>query len=141
MAEPIRYAIVCCTGYALAYIDVKQWRSGSVTVAITDASHRPHLTVAVNPVIDGKPVWAPDEFHQMVTEGAASRTVTEIAWRNHRSWVIRCGAGSCPKQAEISNPILRTLADSLADGAWPVINNMHVVTLGVLNIRLTHLNG
>lgn len=62
MASPLKYAIVCCNE-VLAFLDVSA--NGSVTVK--PAAQTQHRTIAVAPVIDGKPVWTADEMFSMAS--------------------------------------------------------------------------
>lgn len=141
MTNPISYTVVCCGGQALIHIKMSRWRSGSITVDVETASQTPHLTVAVAPVVDGKPLWTPEKMFAMATSSAAERQVTELTWSDgHRSWIIRCGGEQCRRQAEISNLSLHRLAEKLAEGTWEIIDGTHVVPLGALTLLLTRLN-
>jgi hypothetical protein len=132
-----RYAVICCTGHALAYFDTD--RFGRVTV--TTAGETPHLSIASAPVVDGKPLQTPEQMHEMTTAQAAERHVTEIAWATHRSWIIRCGEVGCTQQAEVSNLNLRKLTQRLAEGTWPDVDGIHIIPLRVLNPILNRING
>lgn len=130
------YAIICCTGNAIAYLNIG--RKGR-RVKVTPAEPA-HMTIAVNPVVDGNPTWPPGQFHEMVTAAAVERQVTEVAWPTHRSWIIRCN--SCTEQAQVSGRNLPALAVRLQSrGDWPVIDKVRIVPLGVLNRMTVHLNG
>jgi hypothetical protein len=54
----VSYAAVCCSGAALAYLDVKR---GNAVKVITAELQTPHMTIAANPVIDGNPVWTAEK--------------------------------------------------------------------------------
>jgi hypothetical protein len=135
----MKYGIVYCGGEAIAILEVRQFRSGSYSVKLTPASQTPHLSIAKSPIIDGKPLWTPEEMFAMTAASSAERAVTETQWPGGRSWTIRCTG--CPEQVEISNRNLPRLAEWLESKTWHEDDGTRVLPLGVLSRRMTDLNG
>jgi hypothetical protein len=106
---------------------------------VTPASQTPHISIAKSPVIDGKPLWTPEEMFAMTTASTAERQVTEFVWPSrHRGWTIRCAG--CTEQAEVSNRNLPRLVEWLEGKTWAEFEGMRVLPLGVLSRRMTGLN-
>lgn len=136
MGTERRYGVTCCTGLALVYLDVGS--NGTIKVRPEGPQH---MTIAVNPVVDGKLAFPPDQLHAMTTGAATERQVTEIDWQTHRSWIVRCGEGSCTQQVEVSSRSFPRLAHVLEQGTWPEVDGVRVVQLRVLNRAMTPKDG
>lgn len=109
MAESIRYVVVCtCTGdvRALAYLDDDRPVGGDL-------------------VLDGAPgVGGQINIGAQHLDGSSAQNWIASTWgteqfsENHAengnvSWVVRCGEGRCPHQAQLTPRTLRRVAEVL----------------------------
>lgn len=128
----IRYAICCCGPEPIAVLRVDG--SKNLRVKVEPQGETPHLAIVTNPAIDATPVFDPDELAAQTHRDVAERRVTEVQWKDHRSWVIRCGpACATNQQAQFREDNLPRIAAKLAEGRWTEqYDGMPVVPLGVL---------
>ncbi len=113
MPDPIRYAVICCTGAALAYLDDDRATGGGLTV--TAPAGAGQIVVGYQ-AREG--FSAPD--YGTVARTWAGATVSQTVWADdgdyvddgRTQWTIRCPG--CPNQAQLRADTLALIADELA---------------------------
>jgi hypothetical protein len=153
MAEAIRYAVLCCSGRPLAYVDDDRPIGGPL--AVTAADEQDKQTILAVDIVAGQQIDLRDNrtdppqigARRVPYEFAASKwgdcSLTETRWPDwHTSWTISCTR--CRKRAEMRDKTLAAVADGLATelDKWLFDDERqrYVIPLGVLNLKLTRFN-
>jgi hypothetical protein len=113
MPEPIRYAVICCSGTPLAYLDDNRAAGGQLTVIAPAGTGQLVVGYQARP---GLPVPG----HGTVAHTWQAATVSQTVWADdgdyvdagRTQWTIRCPG--CPNQAEMRADTLALIADELA---------------------------
>ena len=147
MGEPIRYVIGCCSDNPLAYIDDNRSSGGELSISAPPGASQIVLGYRHR---EGFPGPTHDAVASTWGNTTLSRTIWEddgdYADTGRTQWTINCD--SCSKRVEMRTETLERVADDLAaelNDRKPVLcpdgQQRYLIPLGVLNLKLTRLNG
>ncbi|WP_149656561.1 hypothetical protein [Mycobacterium simiae] len=152
VTERIRYAVVCCSGQVLAYLNDDRPVDGQIGVEGVDEQSKQTILAAdvTGQNIDLRDgATSPDIGDRVIPyKFAASKwgncSLTETRWPDwHVSWTINCDR--CSKRVEMRDKTLVIIADGLAaeldKWLFDADGKRYVLPLGVLNLKLTRLSG